>query len=1503
MNLKGFFFAGIFLCNCFLSAQTMQPQIRKAFGTPFDAKGKAVQEVWENADILTGFSVPAKACVVIYQSRARILRDDENLYFNIEGDFEPSLEFCPPSGGQPFVQTCIEVLIRPNPASNDFYHIAVAPGSKTYSADGFRSVPMEGLKVWFFKKNSRIRITNLQVPLKSIGLEGADDGKIIGLNICGANFDLVKGTSKQSGSFAVLEKMYFRDPATWPLALFACNPEPGRVIRGHSENLNLNLIANSDFSYALPDNKGVPGWSIPGLGKDTFREEEMAMSNNWLIKAGGKSFWFMRCYGQNLDPEKFYTMRVTARTVNGGNQLGIQQYARVGSQYRKLGVVIDKVSLSDKFASFSFVFKPAAKHVDFLFYRYGDQSEENKSSLEISSVELYKGELASFEIRTVTDLGLKTLAKGTERPIPANPMGKRKESMKVLAFTWSESLLNYMRAREILELFSETGAEVDILCAQNDSSDIFYTKNDSKIIQERLETGNYDLYLLSGDATLKRIGEKTAALICKNVENRAALVLGSPAKLYHFNDFFKQYPPQQVAEDDYLRHAFPNKLAKLQAQTPPPYAMLATASAGKGHIYRVNFAHPQNVYLPRRDVTNVLNPYFPFDDYARAWITRLLYYAAGKTPSPIESIQQQQAGFSVTTKNTPEGTRVRWKIITAVGQLLLSGAAEINANKAEIQYPADKVPSGINLLTVQTLDEEELVLDYSALAFTLPGPELSLTSLCEYYAGQDEGRFALTISGRHEPAKVVWKLKDFSMRILETGTFNAVAEKEFSVPFTHVFTNFNTLSIDLVSEDKILATMETMILVQDRDALRSFTDGFTLRMWGPGATQATEATVREIDYQMGKIGVRIFCPTYTFEGIPSMGSGISVGGIFLGHGDMFCGWPQKSNIRAQQFNTVAAREKIRVRAEGYAQEARKFGYTFGCVCDEPNLSRPGASDELDSHPDNIAEFRKRMQKKYETIAEFNRRMGSNYESFEEVEPVLTAEARETGRFGEFIEWRNFNVDRWCEIIKIQSDALKKYAPHARFALTNSFGQGIYSGNDYAKLYRKAGLDFATEYSSCIYLGKNPIYNFDEFMRSFNPEMLSWGSVGYTSSAKHISFSPWWFACHRYGGMGWYAATGANWNMVDRPTLGLTQDAVLLGKTIESSRLQKGLGKLFLEYRWKKNDIAIYYSQTSMQVSFLLGKETRNGIIDSQGPLHDYFYSRQGIQYALEALLFQYDYLAADQVEDGILEKGYKTLFLPSIVSMSDNEIAAIRKFVAGGGKIIADFAPGIYDELGVKRKQTPLPETKLSGKIFAENTVLERQEVQELLKQTVSQPILKSDGIAEIPGREAMHFTSGTNSVYTIIRNFALSNDNLEQTFIFPKKGHLYDLRSQAYLGETDRVSCRVPNADAVVFGLYPYRIDSLQVTVPAIVNAGTDLQASLAVAISDGTPGRHVFHVELENPAGETPVSLQRNIVALHGQSDFVFRMAANDPKGMWILRVNDLLSGLTSEKQFALQ
>lgn len=63
------------------------------------------------------------------------------------------------------------------------------------------------------------------------------------------------------------------------------------------------------------------------------------------------------------------------------------------------------------------------------------------------------------------------------------------------------------------------------------------------------------------------------------------------------------------------------------------------------------------------------------------------------------------------------------------------------------------------------------------------------------------------------------------------------------------------------------------------------------------------------------------------------------------------------------------------------------------------------------------------------------------------------------------------------------------------------------------------------------------------------------------------------------------------------------------------------------------------------------------------------------------LLFHEEDLLSD-----IRLKKYKTILLPSIALLSDTECAAIKKYVQGGGSIMASFETSLYDENNERRK-------------------------------------------------------------------------------------------------------------------------------------------------------------------------------------------------------------------------
>ena len=287
----------------------------------------------------------------------------------------------------------------------------------------------------------------------------------------------------------------------------------------------------------------------------------------------------------------------------------------------------------------------------------------------------------------------------------------------------------------------------------------------------------------------------------------------------------------------------------------------------------------------------------------------------------------------------------------------------------------------------------------------------------------------------------------------------------------------------------------------------------------------------------------------------------------------------------------------------------------------------------------------------------------------------------------------------------------------------------------------------------------------------------------------------------------------------------------------------------------------------MYTAFLLGPETRNFQMLKDSPLTNYYTGRQNVQYLLEGLLYQYDFVSYEQVSKGIL-KDYKALILPSVLSMSDAEVKAVNEFSKSGGIVIADLAPAGYDELAYERPASPLNQVTVLGKVFDDKDSDMCNAIATQLSEAGLKPIVAVD--KPMPGREAMHFVDGDMHLFAVLRDPYISADDATQTISLPVKGHLYDLRKRAYLGVADTVTTQIPRNQAVVFGVYPYQIKELLVKTPQKVAAGTDLKAAIEIVPSTGKAGKHIFHIEVRKPKGKKTSSCGANEIAREWKLEF---------------------------------
>jgi len=93
-------------------------------------------------------------------------------------------------------------------------------------------------------------------------------------------------------------------------------------------------------------------------------------------------------------------------------------------------------------------------------------------------------------------------------------------------------------------------------------------------------------------------------------------------------------------------------------------------------------------------------------------------------------------------------------------------------------------------------------------------------------------------------------------------------------------------------------------------------------------------------------------------------------------------------------------------------------------------------------------------------------------------------------------------------------------------------------------------------------------------------------------------------------------------------------------------------------------------------------------LNERGNTTDYL---QGIYYSLLEGRFVFDFIHEDDLIPAVLNN-YSGLILPNIALLSDTAAENIKKFVNGGGSVLATFETGLYDELGTPRKEFALSE-------------------------------------------------------------------------------------------------------------------------------------------------------------------------------------------------------------------
>ncbi len=855
---------------------------------------------------------------------------------------------------------------------------------------------------------------------------------------------------------------------------------------------------------------------------------------------------------------------------------------------------------------------------------------------------------------------------------------------------------------------------------------------------------------------------------------------------------------------------------------------------------------------------------FNFQEYIYPIVLKALRYVAG-VRSPVRF-------------NKSSGTSIELQADTAQSVLLSASYSDLHGgsngkssqpvtlqegkNQIELQLPA--LPGGIQIIDCQILDLQGRVYDVGSLRYETPeevkisAVEFKNPDCCFVETAPIE--FTVAVQGQADLAVVI---EDSERRVVYRESRPAAAEHQISVSLQAPYSTLYNVFLALKDGERTLAkrTEEFSLPFQTIDPqeyhgfLASFwRGGYLLPEWGFNLTLGSFNTSSNFFRSRALLGLHT---------IPR-GSGL------LGKGDLLYRGDKISDpVRVPCFSDPEWQKQQREKLLDIAKQAQ-FRYY--------NVARSMLGDEMFVgasvcySPHCLRRFREYLQGRYADLAALNAGWGSAFASWEEVRPQQLTELASKENLSPWLEHKMFMSATYTwQFGGYSADCLSEALPHqVGLSGTQHPGYG-YDWSEWTKLLGFVGYYSGIQGKLILDLGR-PGLLAGQCTGGYTAAHLP--AEGYQSDTAWRNLFLGANLCYYYYG------SGINGDMTPN---------VILRSAIKILReQQRGVGKLILSARPAFRHIAMLYSQASMFAA--LGSIGKNDWLDAQ----------TGWDAVLTDLGYDYHFIRSEDLAAGLAE--FKVLVLPMCLSLSDQELTAMRDFAAHGGLIIADSTPGLYDGYGKKlsrelsfSKTLSLPlhryhqvelggvggELATSKSGSSSETEQIREQVSAALAATaIPRVSLTSQGLP-YPAQTTLR-RDGDNYVFGLFKRSSAAQLTPEVTekvdITLPVNGHIYDIFSGEYLGQTERISADVALGIPKIYSIGPGQPGALGVRAPAEVSRGELLQ----IVISGGL-GASVFRLELIDPNGRSLRQYSKNYHFATGDGAVSWQSAYNDLPGEW--------------------
>lgn len=327
---------------------------------------------------------------------------------------------------------------------------------------------------------------------------------------------------------------------------------------------------------------------------------------------------------------------------------------------------------------------------------------------------------------------------------------------------------------------------------------------------------------------------------------------------------------------------------------------------------------------------------------------------------------------------------------------------------------------------------------------------------------------------------------------------------------------------------------------------------------------------------------------------------------------------------------------------------------------------------------------------------------------------------------------------------------------------------------------------------------------------------------------------------------WWSEDCIDWQS---PDYRLTAKAVALAPVLRE--MTSPLGRLFLRATPERDPIFIHYSQSSIQVDWLLESNSDGATWVRRFSSFEADHNRQAKvrnawTKALQDLGYSPRFMSTEQIEAGALAvPSNAVIVLPSSWAISQNESSALRKFLHASDKgqkahiLLADGTPGLFDQHGRFRQKPALdefaPKDNTAPGCFAlrngsvPNSL--RYDCANYLTDRLKQsseadwanwiriqlnPIEPEISLPRASCTRIHRFRIGNSRVVAFERNINYhmseelkqlgANDPLEKPIELEARlrqaKHVYDLQSRKYLGFVDRIRFRLDPWQPRIFAL-----------------------------------------------------------------------------------------------------